>query len=68
MDMAGIFNVGTRNQSACKEILRGAGVTIQREEMGGIVSRTVRLEVSSGALHWYTGAGPHHVLSFKKGV
>jgi chemotaxis protein CheD len=64
----GVFNIGTHNQLACRKILWSAGLTIQGEETGGDVSRTLRLDVGSGAIHWNTGAGPVHELSTRKGV
>jgi chemotaxis protein CheD len=48
MDQQGVFNIGKRNYLAMRKILWKAGVTIHAEDVGGLVSRTVRLEVSSG--------------------
>jgi chemotaxis protein CheD len=42
------FNIGKRNYIAMRKIFSQAGVLVQAEEVGGVVSRTVRLEVGSG--------------------
>jgi len=48
MDPAGVFNIGKRNHLAMRKILWKAGVLVHSEEVGGVISRTVRLEVGSG--------------------
>jgi chemotaxis protein CheD len=48
MDTQGTFNIGKRNCLAMRKILWKAGVLVQAEQLGGEVSRTVRLEVGSG--------------------
>ncbi len=45
-----LFNIGKRNYLALKKIFWKAGVMIHAEEVGGSVSRTLRLEVGSGKL------------------
>jgi chemotaxis protein CheD len=54
MDENGVFNIGKRNHLALRKILWKAGVMIHGEEIGGTVSRTVRLEVASGRF-WIRG-------------
>jgi chemotaxis protein CheD len=48
MDTQGTFNIGKRNCLAMRKILWKAGVMVNAEYLGGVVSRTVRLEVRSG--------------------
>ncbi len=48
MDERGVFNIGKRNQLALRKILWKAGVMTHGEDLGGMGSRTVRLEVGSG--------------------
>lgn len=48
VDDRGIFNIGARNLAALRKILWKAGVLVKGEEVGGNVSRTVRLEPASG--------------------
>ena len=45
-----MFNIGKRNQLALRKLLWKAGVLLQGEAVGGQLSRTVRLEISSGRL------------------
>jgi chemotaxis protein CheD len=54
MDDRGIFDIGRRNYLAARKMLWKAGVLIDAESVGGTNSRTVRLEVASGAL-WVRG-------------
>jgi len=61
-DTAGVFSIGKKNQLACRKILWSAGVTIQGEETGGEVSRTVRLNVGTGVITWSTSVGATHEL------
>ena len=49
MDDAGLFHIGKRNCLAMRRILWKAGVLLQEEEVGGGVSRSVHLEIASGA-------------------
>lgn len=48
VDDNGIFAIGKRNYAALRKILWKAGVMIHGEEVGGAVSRTVRLDLESG--------------------
>jgi len=56
MDENGVFNIGKRNYLAVRKILWKAGVLVSAEDIGGNVSRTVRLEVGSGKF-WLRTAG-----------
>jgi chemotaxis protein CheD len=67
LDPSGVFNIGKRNHVACRKILWAAGVLIQAEEVGGNVSRTVRLEVGTGRLLWSTAGGPNVEMGRGKG-
>jgi chemotaxis protein CheD len=48
MDQQGVFNIGKRNYLTMRKIFWKAGVMVQAEDVGGLASRTVRLEVASG--------------------
>jgi chemotaxis protein CheD len=48
LDLEGAFNIGKRNHLALRKILWKAGVLLHAEDVGGTISRTVRLEVSTG--------------------
>lgn len=49
-DDGGIFNIGQRNLTALRKILWKAGVLLQGEEVGGSISRTVRLSNADGRM------------------
>lgn len=51
------FQIGKRNQLAMKKILWRAGVLLHHEDTGGSDSRTVRLEMATGALYMKTAGG-----------
>jgi chemotaxis protein CheD len=69
LDPNGVFNIGKRNHIACRRILWAAGVLIHGEEVGGNISRTVRLEVASGRLLWSSAGGPNiEMVVGKEGV
>lgn len=57
VDGGGVFNIGRRNYAAVRKILWKAGVLVHGEDVGGSVSRTVRLEVASGRCTVSTPAG-----------
>lgn len=67
LDPSGVFNIGKRNHMACRKILWAAGVLVQAEEVGGTISRTVRLEVATGRLLWSTAGGPNVEMGVGKG-
>ena len=68
MDPNGVFNIGKRNHLACRKVLWAAGVMVHAEEVGGNVSRTVRLEVGTGGLYWTSGGAPAKELPVKGGA
>jgi len=50
VDDHGVFNIGKRNYAALRKILWKAGVLVHGEEVGGTISRTVRLDSASGRM------------------
>jgi chemotaxis protein CheD len=56
MDGEGVFNIGKRNLLAARKILWQSGMIVRCEAVGGIVSRTVKLEVATGRF-WLREAG-----------
>ena len=51
LDQKGFFNIGKRNYMALKKIFFKNNVLIDKENVGGNVNRTVRLEIGTGAIH-----------------
>jgi chemotaxis protein CheD len=62
----GLFNIGKRNYAALRRLLWKAGVPVHAEEVGGSVSRTVGLDVSTGRF-WIRepGASPREIVARK---
>ena len=50
LDDNGFFNIGQRNLAAARKMLWKNGVLVAAEDVGGNGSRTIRLNVGSGAL------------------
>ncbi|HWB85378.1 MAG TPA: chemotaxis protein CheD [Bryobacteraceae bacterium] len=50
MDPNGVFDIGRRNHLAMRKILWKAGVLVHAEAIGGVTSRSVRLELATGRL------------------
>ncbi|MDX1950913.1 MAG: chemotaxis protein CheD [Verrucomicrobiota bacterium] len=48
MDNSGFFSIGKRNYSACQELLPKLGLTVKAEHVGGLVNRTMYLQMFSG--------------------
>jgi chemotaxis protein CheD len=63
MDTSEIFNIGKRNHLALRKIFWKAGVLVRHEDVGGTLSRTVRLEIASGRVVLRHGQ-TEQVLSF----
>jgi chemotaxis protein CheD len=62
MDPQGTFNIGKRNCLAMRKIFWKAGVLIHGEYLGGMVSRTVRLEVRTGKIMLREAGQPEQEL------
>ena len=45
-----LFQIGKRNHLAARKLLWKEGLLVKSEAVGGVVSRTVRLETSSGRM------------------
>jgi len=50
LDEKGIFNIGERNHRALTSLLAHNGYGIQRQDVGGVSSRTLRLDLATGEL------------------
>lgn len=48
LDQKGFFNIGKRNYMALKKIFFKNNVMINKEDVGGNVNRTVRIEIATG--------------------
>jgi chemotaxis protein CheD len=50
MDNSGFFNIGKRNYQALVEVLNRENLRIEAEQVGGLVNRTMHLNISTGGL------------------
>jgi chemotaxis protein CheD len=57
------FEIGKRNHLALKKILWRLGVFIDREDMGGTESRSVRLDLETGRIDLRKAAGRGQILA-----
>ena len=48
LDQTGVFNIGHKNYQATKSILSSYNLAVQHEDVGGIYSRTLKLDIGSG--------------------
>jgi len=62
MDEANVFEIGKRNYLATRKILWKAGILLQGEAVGGVNSRTMRLEVGSGRV-WLQESGTRREMT-----
>jgi chemotaxis protein CheD len=56
------FEIGKRNHLALKKVLWRMGVFIDREDVGGTESRSVRLDLQSGQIDVRGGGGMERIL------
>lgn len=58
LDQKGFFNIGKRNYMALKKMFFKNNVIIHKQDVGGNINRTVRLEIGTGDIYVKTsGAG-----------
>jgi len=63
LDPAGVFDIGRRNHQALRRILWKAGILVQAEAVGGVQSRSLRMEMNSGRLWLRLGSGGEEEMS-----
>ena len=61
-DPKAIFDIGKRNYLALRKILWKTGILLAGEAVGGVNSRTIRLEIGSGRLWLQEGGGPKELV------
>ena len=60
LDQQGIFNIGIRNYAALEKLLAQNGLKAHATEVGGLSSRTLRLDLTNGQVTIKTpGANPY---------
>lgn len=56
MDTTGFFNIGKRNYEALQTVCEYHNLTIQAEQVGGLISRSIYLKVATGEV-WVKASG-----------
>jgi hypothetical protein len=56
------FEIGKRNNLALKKIFWKLGIFVDREDVGGIESRSVRLDLETGRIDLRRGSAPGEIL------
>ncbi len=51
LDQKGLFNIGKRNYMALKKMFFKNNVMIEKQNVGGNVNRTIRLEIATGDIY-----------------
>jgi chemotaxis protein CheD len=62
MDPTGVFNIGKRNYLAMRKWLWKAGVMLAGEDVGGAITRTVKLDVGTGQCWVRAPGAPDRLL------
>ena len=62
LDQKGFFNIGKRNLVALKKMFFRNNVFIDRQEVGGNVNRTVKIEISTGNTYMKTSGFPEEMV------
>lgn len=57
LDQSGFFNIGKRNYMALKKMFFKNNVMINKQDVGGNINRTVRLEIATGDIYVKTSGG-----------
>jgi chemotaxis protein CheD len=65
LDTTDVFNIGKRNYETLAAIFRQHGLKIQAEAVGGIVSRTMLLNLATGAVRLKVSGQLEEVILFK---
>jgi chemotaxis protein CheD len=65
LDPTGFFNIGLRNFTCLKELLRKNGVNLLAEEIGGTVSRTIHLKLATGEVRLKTSGQTSEAVIFR---
>jgi len=62
LDQQGIFNIGARNFAALEKLLAQNGWRVSATDVGGLSSRTVRLDLTTGQVSVKTPGAPLYLL------
>ncbi len=65
LDKSGFFNIGQRNFTCLTQLLDRHGLTIDAKDVGGLVSRTLLLHLSTGEVRVKNSGQREETILFK---
>jgi chemotaxis protein CheD len=65
LDKTGFFNIGQRNCDCFRALLRQHGLSVRAEEVGGLVSRTIHLNLTNGEVRLKTSGQTGETILYK---
>ncbi len=65
MDSGGFFNIGSRNYDALGKLFAEHGLKIQAEQVGGMVNRTMHLNLATGEVRLKISGQPQETILCK---
>lgn len=68
MDNNGFFNIGARNYEALSSLFKEHGLHIHAEQVGGLVNRTMHLNLATGEVRLKVSGQPQETLLCKNSM
>ena len=68
MDSSGFFNIGARNYEALAKLLRQHNLQIHAEQVGGLVNRTMYLNLATGEVRLKISGEPKETILCKNSM
>lgn len=65
LDKTGFFNIGQRNSDCFLALVRQHGLCVRAQEVGGLVSRTIHLNLTNGEVRLKTSGQTAETILFK---
>jgi chemotaxis protein CheD len=65
LDKSGFFNIGQRNFACLTQLLSQHGLTIDAQDVGGLISRTLNLHLSTGLVRVKSSGQSEETVLFK---
>jgi chemotaxis protein CheD len=65
LDKTGFFNIGQRNYACLTQLLGQHGLSIDAEDVGGLVSRTLNLHLSTGEVRLKSSGQNEETILFR---
>jgi chemotaxis protein CheD len=65
LDASGFFSIGLRNYACLERVLKQHGLSIDAQDVGGLVSRTIHLEMATGEVRMKSSGQSQETILFK---